>query len=354
MLLMASPAGSVMFGGLDEPISVPLRLAAGDADAMHHAVTEEPVIGSSGDRIRSGAHIGASEFGRNRALDAKVEVGSFVEHRCPVVAQVPRGTRAHSLVDAHSANVTAPCRCNLLHVRKFRSTCVTSMMLGTVSPVPSKPTCSNDGPKRRKPGRPRAGTLVADRSEVIAAAVELIRSNGPDVTMDEVADAAGVSKPIVYRNLGDKLALVIALSEIFVERLNDVVERAVVATPHGRASFASGVRAALELIDEDRNLFLFVTAGGPGTGTVQRLVERSSARMIEQFSAMRIAHGVDPAPARTWAYATVGAIQIVAMMWLRNGDRTSDEVTEDLTELMWPGITGARLRNEAPGRPSTA
>lgn len=228
------------------------------------------------------------------------------------------------------------------------------MMLGTVSPVPSKPTCSNDGPKRRKPGRPRAGTLVADRSEVIAAAVELIRSNGPDVTMDEVADAAGVSKPIVYRNLGDKLALVIALSEIFVERLNEVVERAVVATPHGRASFASGVRAALELIDEDRNLFLFVTAGGPGTGTVQRLVERSSARMIEQFSAMRIAHGVDPAPARTWAYATVGAIQIVAMMWLRNGDRTSDEVTEDLTELMWPGITGARLRNEAPGRPRTA
>ena len=99
--------------------------------------------------------------------------------------------------------------------------------------------------------------MVADRSQVIAAALDLIRANGPEVTMDEVANAAGVSKPIVYRNLGDKDALVVALSEIFVERLNDVVERAVAITPHGRESFASAVRASLELIAEERNLFFF-------------------------------------------------------------------------------------------------
>jgi AcrR family transcriptional regulator len=175
---------------------------------------------------------------------------------------------------------------------------------------------------------------------VIAAALALIRAQGPDVTMDEVAEAAGVSKPIVYRNLGDKDALVVALSEIFVDRLNEVVELAVAASPPGRASFAAAVRATLELIDEDRNLFTFVNAGGPGTDNVQRLVERSSATMIGQFTAMRTAVGLDPGPARTWAYATVGAFQIVAMMWLRDGYRSPDDVTDDLTELMWPGITG--------------
>ena len=199
---------------------------------------------------------------------------------------------------------------------------------------------------RRKPGRPRAGTHVADRAQVLTAALELIRAEGPDVTMDDVAAAAGVSKPIVYRNLGDKGAFVVALSEIFVELLNEAVDRAVKTTPHGRESFTNAVRASLAVIDQDRNLFLFVTAGGPGTDTVQRLAERSATSMIEQFSAMRRAHGLDPAPARTWAYATVGAIQVVAMMWLRDGYRTLDEVTEDLTELMWPGITGAPRRSD--------
>ncbi len=194
--------------------------------------------------------------------------------------------------------------------------------------------------------------MIADRSQVIAAALDLIRSKGPDVTMDEVANAAGVSKPIVYRNLGDKDALVVALSEIFVERLNEVVDRAVAITPHGRESFASAVRATLELIAEERNLFFFVTAGGPGTDT--RLVERSSATMIAQFSAMRIADDLDPAPARTWAYATVGAIQITAIMWLRDGDRTCDEVTDDLTQLLWPGITGAGRVGSARAQPRTA
>lgn len=175
---------------------------------------------------------------------------------------------------------------------------------------------------------------------MITAAVALIRSHGPDVTMDEVADAAGVSKPIVYRNVGDKSALVVALSEIFVDRLNEVIERAVAASPPGRDSFAAAVRATLRLIDEDRNLFLFVNTGGPGTDNVQRLVERSSATMIGQFSALRRAAGVDPLPARTWAYATVGAFQVVAMMWLRDEYRTPEQVAEDLTELMWPGIAG--------------
>ena len=79
-------------------------------------------------------------------------------------------------------------------------------------------------PPRRGPGRPRAGEQIADRDELLAAAMRVIRTDGPDVTMDDIAAAAGVSKPIVYRNLGDKDALVVALSEIFVERLTEVHE----------------------------------------------------------------------------------------------------------------------------------
>lgn len=186
------------------------------------------------------------------------------------------------------------------------------------------------------------GDVVPDREQLLAAALRLIRANGPDVTMDDIAAAAGVSKPIVYRDIGDKDALVAALAERFVDQLNDAVERPTVRSTGGRATFAASMRAAFEVIDDDRNLFLFVTAGGPGTESVRLLIDRSSSRMIEQFSAIRTAAGLDPLPARTWAYAVVGAIQVAAMMWLRDGYGERNDIADHLTELMWPGLTGSR------------
>jgi AcrR family transcriptional regulator len=158
--------------------------------------------------------------------------------------------------------------------------------------------------------------------------------------MDDIAAAAGVSKPIVYRNIGDKDALVAALATMFVDRLNEAVERSTASGTRGRSAFAASMRATFEVIDEDRNLFLFVTAGGPGTESVRLLIDRSSSSMIQQFSALRTAAGLDPRPARTWAYATVGAIQVAAMMWLRDGYGDRDEVADHITQLMWPGLTG--------------
>jgi AcrR family transcriptional regulator len=188
---------------------------------------------------------------------------------------------------------------------------------------------------------------VADREQLLAAAVRVIRAEGPEVTMDDIAAAAGVSKPIVYRNICDKDALVAALAERFVDRLDDAVERSTQDGAEGQAAFVASMRAALEVIDADRNLFLFVTAGGPGTESVRHLVDRSSSRMIEQFTALRTAAGLDPRPARTWAYATVGAIQVVATMWLRDGYGERDDIADHITQLMWPGLTG-RTPNSSP------
>lgn len=194
-------------------------------------------------------------------------------------------------------------------------------------------------PARRGPGRPRAGEVVTNREHLLAAALRVIRSDGPEVTMDDIAAAAGVSKPVVYRNIGDKDALVAALSEMFVDQLNDAVERST-RGGGGRSTFATSMRAAFEVIDAERNLFLFVTAGGPGTESVRMLVDRSSSRTIEQFTAIRSAAGLDPVPARTWAYAVVGAIQIVSMMWLRDGYGDRDDIADHITDLMWPGLSG--------------
>ncbi len=167
--------------------------------------------------------------------------------------------------------------------------------------------------------------------------------------MDDIAAAADVTKPVLYRTIGDKNALVGALSERLVDAMSSAVDRAISDVPppsgsandHGRAVFQAALRGSLEVIDEDRSLFVFVNAGGPGTESFRALVDRSSVQMVDRFTTLRESTGLDAAPARTWAYAMVGAIQVVAMMWLRDEYDDLDAVAAQLAALMWPGVSSA-------------
>jgi AcrR family transcriptional regulator len=201
---------------------------------------------------------------------------------------------------------------------------------------------SIDAPQqRRRPGRPKGSQVVADREQLLAAALDVIRNDGPDVTMDDIAAAANVSKPILYRTIGDKDALVAALSESFVDRLDEAVLQSFDRRNGPRAAFEAAMQACLRTVDTDRNLFLFVNTGGQGTDSFRHLVERSARQMHDRFTAARTASGLDPAPSRTWSYAMVGAIQVVAMMWLDDQYADLDDVAAHLTQLMWPGFVDA-------------
>lgn len=179
---------------------------------------------------------------------------------------------------------------------------------------------------------------MADRDQLLAAARRAIAANGPEVTLDDIAAEADVSKPILYRTIGDKDALVNALSESLVDRINEAVATATAIVADGPSGFEAAVRACLQTIEAERNLFLFVN-GGAGTDSFRGLVDRSAHDMVELFTATRSHAGLDPVPARTWAYAVVGAIQVVATMWLRDEFDDLDRVARDLARLMWFGLS---------------
>ncbi len=183
--------------------------------------------------------------------------------------------------------------------------------------------------------------MIVDREQLLAAASSVIRTEGPDVTMAEIAAGATVTKPILYRAVGDRRALTFALAEMLVDRINTAVEEQRSRAGDPRAQFEGAVRGYLSAVDADRNLFLFVNGGSQDTDVIRGLVDRSSAQLIELFATARADAGRDPAAARTWAYAIVGAFQIVTLMWLRDGYCEIDTVADDLTQLLWPGVATA-------------
>jgi AcrR family transcriptional regulator len=155
-----------------------------------------------------------------------------------------------------------------------------------------------------------------------------------------MATEGRVSKPTLYRTIGDKDAIVMALSESLVDRIDRAVSAATAPSREPRAAFASSVHAYLESVAADRNVFLFVNAGGHDTEQLRRLVDRSSAGLIDTFVGARRAAGLDPTPATTWAHAIIGAFQMVTVMWLGDEYCDLDGVAEHLTQLFWPGIAG--------------
>ena len=167
--------------------------------------------------------------------------------------------------------------------------------------------------------------------------------------MDDIAAGASVTKPILYRTIGDKAALTSALAESLIDELNRAVNEAGRSAPTPRASFEAAIRAYVVAVDTDRNLYLFVNSAAPGSEEFRRLVDRSSAAMVAGFSTARVRAGLDPAGAPAWAWAIVGALQVVTTMWLRDDGRDLDTLAHDVSELLWSGLAPTLDRNPSAG-----
>lgn len=203
------------------------------------------------------------------------------------------------------------------------------------------------GALRRGPGRPAGRSshdgVLADRDALLDAAERLIRAQGPTVTLDAIAAEAGVTKPILYRGVGDKDALVQALAERLVTRMTTEVTALVAAASGPRRRLHELVAGYLRCAGLDRHLYLYVTAGGHGDDRVRQallLADRSAVGFAEGIAAFRIEQGTDPAVARTWAYGMIGALHFVTLWWLRDGTTDTDQIAEHVTTLLWSGLGG--------------
>ena len=176
---------------------------------------------------------------------------------------------------------------------------------------------------------------------LLTAAEKLIGEKGPGVSLAAIAMAAGVTKPTLYREVGDKDALVNALAERLAVRIAEAVTGLVAqaATPYqGLRSLVGGY---LEFAARDRHLYLFVTAGGTRDDRVQQallLADGAARQFAEPIAAYRGARGADPAVATVWSYGLLGALHFVTLWWLREQSTDIDLVIDQITALLWSGM----------------
>jgi AcrR family transcriptional regulator len=173
-------------------------------------------------------------------------------------------------------------------------------------------------------------------------AEELIRVQGPTVSLQAIATEAGVTKPTLYREVGDKDALVNALAERLAVRMAQAVSQLVAEASGPQEGLRNLVAGYLNLAAQDQHLYLFVTAGVSGNDRVQQsllLADGAANQFAEPIAASRAAQGADPNVAMVWSYGLLGAMHFVTLWWLREQETDIELVIDQITSLLYSGMS---------------
>jgi AcrR family transcriptional regulator len=194
--------------------------------------------------------------------------------------------------------------------------------------------------------RPRGARLPrqARRRQLLGAAQEVFVSQGYHAAaMDEIAERAGISKPVLYQHFPSKLELYLALLDESVDALIDTVRNAlssnadnkqrVAATFGAYFSFVAGAGGAFRLVFESD------LSNEPSVRVRLDRSVQECARMISEF--IKEDTRIPDDAAHMLAVGMVGTAQVSARYWLGSDHQIPQEEAEQLmARLAWRGISG--------------
>lgn len=196
----------------------------------------------------------------------------------------------------------------------------------------------------------------ARRAQVLEVAQDLFAREGyHHVSMDDIADAAEVSKPVLYRHFPSKLDLYLAVVDHRGEALVARIDEALAVIPAdgetgGRDVVRAIVRAYVEFVEQAGESFsLLFESDVTRDADVRLRVEHAAAEAARAICrGLQGVAGLPDAEARLAGAALVGMAQVAATTRYRTRDVGVDEAVELVTDLSWRGVAGLVRDRAAP------
>jgi AcrR family transcriptional regulator len=194
--------------------------------------------------------------------------------------------------------------------------------------------------------RPRGTRLprLARRRQLLDAAMEVFVARGYHAAaMDEIAERAGVSKPVLYQHFPGKQELYLALLDESVGRLVEAVASAVRSTSDNRQRVNATFAAYFGYVAEHSGTFKLVFesdfSSEPAVRARLDAADRECADLISQV--IREDAGLADDEAYLLSIGMIGMAQVSARYWLSTLGSIPREAAEQLVaRLAWRGISG--------------
>jgi AcrR family transcriptional regulator len=198
------------------------------------------------------------------------------------------------------------------------------------------------------------------REVILAAAEEVFAARGyHGASLDEIAQAAGISKALIYEHFASKRDLHASLLDAHVAEIFRRLQANAEAGTTGEQRLRGGIDAFLGFVEEHREAWraLFRDATDPEVADLLQRVQAQATGVIAALIAADPGARQDPSVSERerelriemHAQLLSGAVQSLANWWHDRQDVARAEVVDRAMEFAWIGLERLRAGERLPG-----
>jgi AcrR family transcriptional regulator len=182
------------------------------------------------------------------------------------------------------------------------------------------------------------------RRQLLDVATDVFGESGyHQASMDAIAEAAGVTKPVLYQHFASKRELYLELLDDVGTRLMDAVVAATRAADDPHQQVEAGFRAYFGFVFGHANAFRLLFSGGRQPDEeFAAVAERVEQAMADTIAGL-IDVALDPAHRQLLGHAVVGLAEGTSRHWVREGlSPDPSRLARWVADAAWSGLRGLR------------
>jgi len=185
---------------------------------------------------------------------------------------------------------------------------------------------------------------AARRRQLLDVALAEFAERGySGVSMDRVAVAAGVTKPVLYQHFRSKRALYLELVDDVSDRLEGAVTKATADAASPREQVEAGFRVYFRFVSEHRDAYrLLFTADSRRDRDLTEAGLRVEETFARAIAALIDVEGLSEDDRLLLARGIVGMAEVTSRRSLGSGTSDADALAHRVANLAWAGLRGIR------------
>jgi len=186
---------------------------------------------------------------------------------------------------------------------------------------------------------------AARRQQLLEVALVAFGRDGfTHTSMNDLAEAAGVTKPVLYQHFRSKRELYLEVLRETGGRMMTDVAKAIAAAPGPRQQVEAGFRAYFEWVARERYGFEVLFAGDTRRDP-EFLAElgKVETEFADAIAELILVDGMTQERRRLLAYGIVGIGETTCRHWIANDlDLAPADLAQGVADLAWAGLRGLR------------
>ena len=180
------------------------------------------------------------------------------------------------------------------------------------------------------------------RRELLRSVRLVVAEHGDDLSMEQISDATGTSKSVLYRYFADRAGLQAAMGEWAMGVIVRSLDEAAAASAKGEGSaaaqesLAAMIRAFVTLAGNSPNVYRFCDTA------VNRFAPEETGGFFNSVAGQLAERlGLSGEQARLWSAGAIGFVRAATETWLSRPDRP-EEFATTITHWLWATLPEQR------------